>query len=278
MNETIIIFHSNCPDGYGSYWAANKKFGKSAKYWSACHGDDPPDVEGCDVYLLDFCYQRDVMETIAKSANKVVVIDHHVSAEKNMVGIDKKYNNVELNFDMSHSGAVLSWQYFHPGKPVPVFLKYIEDRDLWKWELADSRLFLAGIGSYSMTLATFDKAAKNPEIFIKEGNPILRYESIIVEKAVENPSSIIYDNQEFMVLNNCMVRYTSAIGSLLCSLHEKPAFIWYYDHENNQTVVSIRSNDNISFDASIFASKQGGGGHRNAAGFSVSGMINFKNK
>ena len=32
---------------------------------------------------------------------------------------------------MDNCGAILTWKYFYGDKPIPLFLKYIEDRDMW---------------------------------------------------------------------------------------------------------------------------------------------------
>ena len=45
-----------------------------------------------------------------KDASDLIVIDHHKSA---MVELHDISNT---KFDMTKSGAILSWEFFHPGK------------------------------------------------------------------------------------------------------------------------------------------------------------------
>ncbi len=45
----------------------------------------------------------------------------------------KYFSDGDLNFDISKCGAVLTWEYFFPDEPVPAFLLYVQDRDLWQW-------------------------------------------------------------------------------------------------------------------------------------------------
>lgn len=269
--NTLIIFHAACCDGFGSYWAAHRKFGKNAKYWAAYHGDEPPDVHGKDVYLLDFCYSREVMEEMASEAKSITVIDHHISAKNNMEGFKKG----TLIFDMEHSGAVLSWMFFHPGKPVPLLLTYIEDRDLWNWKVEDSDLFLSGLDSHPMTLAVYDAAALKPQNFIKEGAPIQRFRKILVESAMESAQIVSYKGHKFIAVNEGRKEIVSELGNRLVEKHGLPAFVWSYDHSDNQTKVSLRSSDKIDINVSEIARKFSGGGHRNASGFSLFGLINF---
>jgi hypothetical protein len=44
---------------------------------------------------------------------------------------------------MNKSGATLAWAYFHPHEPVPLFVAYVEDRDLWRKALPGSDDFFA---------------------------------------------------------------------------------------------------------------------------------------
>jgi hypothetical protein len=45
---------------------------------------------------------------------------------------------------MKMSGATISWDFFHGEKPVPAMLRYIEDCDIWRWALLNSKEFSAG--------------------------------------------------------------------------------------------------------------------------------------
>ena len=39
----VILYHGDCPDGFGAAWASWKKFGDGAEYIGVHHGDNPPD-------------------------------------------------------------------------------------------------------------------------------------------------------------------------------------------------------------------------------------------
>ena len=80
--EIVVIYHGKCPDGFGGAYAAWKKFGDTATYLPADHGDAPPEgLEGREVYLVDFCYEiAEQMERLARTAKRLVVLDHHESA------------------------------------------------------------------------------------------------------------------------------------------------------------------------------------------------------
>src|ERR1700744_3146163 len=77
-NRTVVMYHGNCPDGFGGAYAAWKKFGDSAEYIPLSRSDVPlPDVSGADVYLIDFTFLQDKMDALLAQAASFVVLDHH---------------------------------------------------------------------------------------------------------------------------------------------------------------------------------------------------------
>lgn len=128
----LIIYHAKCVDGLGALWAATKHLGLYSEMHAATYGSEPPDVTGKNVYILDFSYPRDIIIEMAAKAASLQIIDHHATAEKNLDGLSN------VKFDMSKSGAVLAWEFFHGDAPIPEILLYIQDRDLWQWQLPDS--------------------------------------------------------------------------------------------------------------------------------------------
>ena len=133
----FVIYHKSCTDGFGAAYSAWKLLGSKAQYHAASHGETPPDIAGKCVAILDFSYKNDVTKQMIKSAKDLIVIDHHKSAMVELHDISNTH------FDMTKSGAMLAWEFFHPGKEPPKFINYIEDRDLWKWELPYSKEFAA---------------------------------------------------------------------------------------------------------------------------------------
>ena len=58
----MVFYHANCIDGFGAAFAAFEKFREgevsSCDFIAAAYGDDPPECDSRDVYLLDFSYKR----------------------------------------------------------------------------------------------------------------------------------------------------------------------------------------------------------------------------
>ena len=133
----VVIYHADCTDGFGAAYSAWKQLGNRAEYYPCKHGTPPPDVKGKNVVILDFSYGNELTKKMIEDANNLLIIDHHKSAMVELHDVSNTY------FDMTKSGAMLAWEFFHPGKEPPKFIKYIQDRDLWKWELDYSKEFSA---------------------------------------------------------------------------------------------------------------------------------------
>ena len=198
-----------------------------------------------------------------EDANNLLVIDHHKSAMVELHDISNTY------FDMTKSGAMLAWEWFHPGKEPPKFIKYIQDRDLWKWELEYSKEFSAAFDMVPFEFEEFEKF-EDDSVFddaVKRGSYILAYSKTVIKKVCEKAASRKLDGKDVLVVNAS--HWMSEIGSRLapdCDF----AMIWYYDHNDRDIKVSLRAfHDTV--DVSEISKKFGGGGHKKAAGFRLPG-------
>ncbi len=149
-----IFYHWDCLDGFGAAYAAWLKFGYREAAYRACQyseGEDPFDMcePGDEVYVLDFSFKREVLLRQAERL-KIQVIDHHATAEKDLAGLDF------CIFDMTKSGAVLAWEFFHPGRPMPKLLRHIQDRDLWQFKLFETKEITTALMSMSYDFQVWD--------------------------------------------------------------------------------------------------------------------------
>jgi oligoribonuclease NrnB/cAMP/cGMP phosphodiesterase (DHH superfamily) len=256
-----VIYHADCTDGFGAAYAAWKQLGNRAEYYACKHGTPPPDVKGKNVVILDFSFDNATTKKMIEEANALLVIDHHKSA---MVELHDINNTI---FDMKHSGARLAWDFFHPGKEPPKFINYIEDRDLWKWELEYSKEFSAAFDMVPFEFEEFEKF-EDDSVFddaCKRGSYILAYSKTVVKKVCEKAQSRKMDGKDVMVVNAS--HWMSEIGARLapdCDF----AMIWYWDHDEKHTKVSLRA-FHETVDVSEISKKFCGGGHKKAAGFQL---------
>ena len=258
-----VIYHADCTDGFGAAYGAWKLLGNRTEYHPCKHGTKPHNVKGKTVAILDFSFNNETTKAMIESASDLIILDHHKSA---MVELHDISNT---QFDMTKSGAMLSWEFFHPGKECPKFIQYIQDRDLWKWELPYSKEFSAAFDMVPFEFEEFEKF-EDDSVFddaVKRGSYILAYSKTVVKKVCDKAASRKMDGKSVMVVNSS--HWISEIGAKLapdCDF----AMIWYYDHISKFIKVSLRSFHD-AIDVCEIAKRYDGGGHRKAAGFQLPG-------
>ncbi len=268
MPIPLIIFHSNCLDGFGSAYAAYAHFdirlGREAEYLPAAHGDTPPDVTGRTVYLLDYVYKRAAMEQLCRQAARVIVLDHHISAMEDLAGLDQQFANLELHFDMHRSGAVITWEYFH-SDPVPLLLAAVQDRDLWRYEVPGSYDLNAALMSHPFSFPGWHEWASDPaalQQLIDDGKAINRYREQMI--AQHRRAAVMGTIAGFRVpIVNCP---RAIVSELLGELAKGHPFAAGYTDKGSRRGWSLRS-DEQGEDVARIAARFGGGGHARAAGF-----------
>ncbi len=262
--DKVVIYHADCPDGFGAAWAAYQELGESVDYIGAFHHSPPPGgLGGKIIYFLDFSYQKDVMLEIKKIAKSLIIIDHHKTTIDTLEVADDHL------FDIDHSGAVLSWMYFHKNKPTPQILKYVEGVDLWRFELPLIREVNQYIRIFAHDFAVWNELARELESeqgFAKAseiGSLLEKKNKITVGKMANRAEEVVFEGYPCLAVNS--TSNISEIGNKLSTTKPPISIIWFKD--KNKLSVSLRSDGSV--DVSEIAKKYGGGGHASAAGFSV---------
>ncbi len=261
----LVIYYANCTDGMASAYSAWKLLGNRAEYIACAHGGDIPEVKGKNVAICDFSFKNSIVKKMIEDAEALVILDHHKSAMVELHDIP------DAIFNMEKSGAVITWEFFHPGKEPPKFIKYVQDRDLWNWNLPHSREFSASFDMIPFEFEAFDNFIDD-SVFddaVRRGSYILAYSKTVIKKVASKAIARKLAGNDALVVNAS--HWMSEVGSAL-SPHCDLAVIWYHDHEDKKIKVSLRAfHDNI--DASEIAKQFGGGGHKAAAGFTYEGNI-----
>jgi uncharacterized protein len=260
---TTVLYHANCKDGFGAAWAAYQHFGESAQYIPVNYGDPIPSLDdGDNVYIVDFSYPKDILVPLSERCN-LKVIDHHKTAFEALTGLNF------ATFDMDRSGAVLTYKHFFPDRTPPDLLFYIQDRDLWLWNLPYSREFSASLNSWPMTFKGWDDIAESIQYkehfddFIAEGRAILRH----IDSVVENKTKQAKIKEWFGFHNVATMNLTEYISETchnILQVTEASFVATYFDIESKR-IWSLRSRGDV--DVSAIARQFGGGGHKAAAGF-----------
>lgn len=268
MSKDIVIYHKNCTDGFAAAWAFWQAWGEEMDYHAASHGSEPPDVTGRTVYMLDFCYKREVMESLLEEAAGIVLLDHHKTAIEDMGDLSHpRFDMSECSLD--HSGCRLAWDYVSVAykRPRPRLIDHIEDRDLWRFRLTGTEEICAALHSYEMDFGQWD-TLMNVSIteLWREGVPILRAHKKRIREIASSAKRDVSLAGKRVPLVNCPGSFMSDVGDSLSPHH--PFVAMYYDTKYHR-VFGLRSREYGGDDVSEVARLYGGGGHRNASGFRV---------
>ena len=278
----VVLYHGpGCSDGWASAWLAHRYGGVPAENLiPVSYGQPPPDLTGQRVLIVDFSYKRSVMLDIVRQAASVVVLDHHESAEKELEGLAIECLKMGLKpphigFDMTHSGAMLMWRWLSYAPP-PAIVTYVEDRDLWKWKLFESKAINAAIRSYPIDLKVWDRL--NAEIgdkggfprLVNEGKAILRYQDEVVAQHVGHAVETTIAGHKVLAVN-ATVLFSEIAGELA---RGRPFGAAFFIRKDGKRVYSLRSDENGQ-NVSLIAAVFGGGGHMRSAGFETDQEYHF---
>jgi len=264
MTKPLVLFHANCWDGFCAAWVAHCALGDIDAV-PVHYGQSPPDVKARNVHILDFSYKRPDMWRIIESAQSVLVLDHHKTAQAELADIHA--DNITIQFDMEKSGGRLAWNYYMGNSPSPWLVDYTEDRDLWKHALPHTQEINAALRSYPLDFAVWDAFERVSALdsVIVEGAAIRRAEQQIVDAHVRNAHEVTFDGHQILVVN-ATVLFSEIAGTLAIN---RPFGACYFDRQDGKRQWSLRSRDG-GVDVSTIAQRRGGGGHRQAAGFEES--------
>lgn len=287
MSKPLVIFHGNCPDGAFAAWVAWHAicFGRSDNHpwgppvdtsdqielrpWN--YSDPEPEldlVRDRDVYVLDFSFKRPWIQAARSVARSLIVLDHHKTAREDLEG------ESGCVFDMDHSGVMLAWRHFYPNEAEEPYelLRYIEDRDLWRFALPKSREVSAAIRLHEWTdMCVLEGLVLNGAAPLAEqGATALRLTEqqveIMAKRAVLVLVAVLPDSPVVPMVNATC--FFSEVGERMCELHPDAPFSLYYFDRPGARQWGIRSRRK-DYDATPVARAFGGGGHPQACGFTT---------
>jgi len=268
--KMIIFYHAQCLDGFGAAYVYYQKYPNAAYYPVGYKTDifSITNLSDQDIIFLDFSVKLDEMKRVCDIAKSVTIIDHHVSAVRELDGLE--VDNLTKILDITRSGAALAWMSLTPEEP-PEFIRLIEDRDLWKFEYEHTKDFTQGLNSYEMSFEVWNS------LNIIDGVGISRVVEIgrIINQKFEKDLNSILKGVFYAEIDGCVVpvvnaslMYASEAGNRMSIGHN---FAAIFCVEGGSTKVCLRSDKGTEnhTDVSKIAEKFGGGGHRNAAGFQL---------
>lgn len=269
MKEIVVLYHKDCPDGFGAAWTARRIFKNKADYIGMEHQFSPSkELKNKELYFFDFCWPAPVMQKLLKENKSITVIDHHITAKNTTESVPNHL------YSEKNSGSALVWRYFNPSVRLPLLLRYVEDIDLWKFKLPFSRDVMAFMETVPYDFKVWDKLAidfensKRRQIHIRAGKLISVYQEKIIDKAASDGERVMFNGYSALVVNSPILN--SQIGNVIIKKGFPVGIIW--SEKNGNARVSLRGNGKV--DVSKLAAKYGGG-HKSAAGFKLKSLSKF---
>jgi uncharacterized protein len=282
--KPLVIYHGNCLDGFTAAWVmrgwlldwppfvgdAPSDCGLDAEFFAAHYAPqservDLPDVTDRQVWMVDFCTRREQLLELKADASSLVVLDHHKTAQAACEGLDF------CTFDMERSGAMLAWNYCYPRTTAPWIVRYAQDRDLWQFALPRSREVNAFLQSQPMTFDTWDRigALLTADQAADRGRGALDYIERYVREMKQQARRVTFaGHDDIPVVNAPYISVSDIAGALA---EEAPFAVAWFQNSSGTYTYSLRSRGD--FDVSAIAQQFGGGGHKNAAGFTVAERV-----
>lgn len=271
-----LIYHGGCSDGFGSALACYVYFKNTEKkidYHPAQYGSIPPDVTGKNVLICDFSYKNAVLKEMISKANKLAVLDHHKTAQAELADISDK-NKV---FRMDHSGAYITWCFFHRTTP-PTLIRYIEDNDIWLKKMDKTQDMTSYIYSLKMEFPEYERLLDDnfiETVAKPAGDGMMRQNNVYIEKAINHsaPKFMMINNKYYFVIHVNSSVLKSEIGNQVFKVHPNANFsaIYSINEYTTETYFSLRSTNDRT-DVSEIAKTMNGGGHRCASGVTIGCM------
>lgn len=192
----------------------------------------------------------------------------------------KYFSDSELSFDITKCGAVLTWEYFFPDEPVPAFLLYVQDRDLWQWlhpkskEINEAFAHIRSGTTRNQILEEMDRLytmSQDDLIYNFEtlGKVLLAPKKDRSELLAENAHWVNAWGYKFLAvpLDPTDAYYYNEVLQILYTENPESPFVCSYIKYDNGYKFSFRSKQQYDcFDVSKLARSLGGGGHENASG------------
>ena len=320
--SVIVGYHHPCPDGVFGALAAHLHFQRRkrpVRYvpMSVLVSEAEriatfaPTLQANDtLYLIDFTGGPDFIAACCARALRVVVLDHHKTGEEDLKSPALvSLSNLEAYFDMDRSGATMAREFFQVEEllagdgsdaaaaqraRVLQLFALVEDHDLWRHKLADTKLFAAGLqalklefdvskdGSAGAEAAFAALLALDVEATVAKGREVAAEQERVIDAELAHTFRIAIpvgtegDAATFV----CLAVLTqhpdlrSTQGNLLADLSVLAGLpaagaVCYEEAAlgAGHLKVSLRSVGDC--DTTVASRRYGGGGHKNASSFNV---------
>ncbi|KAI3895379.1 hypothetical protein MKX03_032592 [Papaver bracteatum] len=310
-SKPAVLYHYPCPDGVFAALASHLYFSAIKQdvlyfpntVYSPVKVEDLPLDEINQVYLLDFAGPSGFVAKLSSHVESVIILDHHKTAVEMFKADTSICENVVKVIDMERSGATIAYDYFKKklsdegvGKElvaedklerVNQLFKYIEDVDLWRWALPDSKAFTSGMKDLNIEYdvrsnpALFGKLLSlDPRLVIDQGMSSLSQKQNRIDEVLDGSYEIALGGGLF---GYCLAADADSVSNLRSEVGHQlanksrdlnmrgiGAVVYRVPELGNAELLKISLRSVETEDTTPISQKFGGGGHRNASSFMLS--------
>lgn len=311
--RTLILYHDRCSDGAMSAYIAKKANPladlmpvdyalnkKSPDYVIAKISEVTQiplsEMTGAKLFIIDFCFDWKTLKALSKVFGKIVVLDHHLTAFNVIKALTpeistrrlgwNKYSiadNAEIYFCMQESGSMMAWKYFNAVLDsekenyreciIPSHVKWVDDRDLWKFKYEETKFFHSGMALHKpFSYKRYDQVLSNVHQVLDKGKTIEEYQNCRMGEITDRKIKTITIRQKSTgtSVSAVMMNSTAEFNCDLCyklleKYPESHIALTYGVDDMGMVTFSVRSR--VGYDSSWFAISNTGGGHAQASGF-----------
>lgn len=264
-----------CPDGLAAAWVVQKRF-PEAECRPVRHGEPVPKLPPLNgrpgqIYIVDFSYPPKILARWRKAGWLVTVIDHHKTAQ---APLSRVGGDIQVFFDLTECGASLTWQTLFPGQPMPAFLQFVRERDLWqKSEWTDAIAAAMRHLGHSFELCDRLAPLTKAELIAELGELGQQAEAAHQDQALKIARRYQWEMPPRLTQRVPVVRlrlgeegFVSDVCAILnTQLAPDAAFVAALMPSGAVSLRSQKAGSN--FDVGALAESVGGGGHHNASGY-----------
>lgn len=266
-----------------------------------------PDMVKGDVIFVDFAPSVAELTNLARQHNSVTVFDHHYTSTRPLVEYAKTYDDdrddeCPFKVFVTHegtpqvfSGAGLVRYFLHDAlrsdealfnqvftRDFSKFIDLAQRHDLWEHTGALSDPALQLNYWFSFMNERSKERSKVPfgpsglwhhasqietDVLVDIGRMALEEKLTVIRANIERTGEYTKFMDHLTFVCQSPHAQASLTGQLIQELKQVPFSITYDPVDHRRIEYSLRSRSTSDFDVSALAKAQGGGGHRNAAGF-----------
>ncbi|MFQ5578292.1 MAG: DHH family phosphoesterase, partial [Anaerolineae bacterium] len=266
-----LCLHHNDADGLCAAAIVRRRYGDAVELREIDYGLPIPwdKIEAAEaVIMVDFSLPRpDMLKLRRAKGQNFVWIDHHLSALNDMAG-EADISGLRR---LDAAACVLAWEYYFPEYDIPPSVRFIGDRDIWRFAYLQTQAFCEG-------LFYADTAAANDALW----QPLLNGDEALIQTFIDRGEILLEARLKGIArhVQTCGFETTFAghktlavnlpgsgdVGHYICGLGFDIAYVYSDAWQDGQVITNV-SLYSETVDVSQIAKTYGGGGHKGAAGF-----------